>query len=87
MRPCCFIRLYPLVSKATISLEGDHKTQNPCCLETTQLKFPRHSIKFGPTFEEILNIELKKKRLLVNYAFSFTKNWKLVVVQILCIVF
>ena len=61
MRPCCFIRLYPLVSKATISLEGDHKTQNPCCLETTQLKFPRHSIKFGPIFEQILNIELKKR--------------------------
>ena len=87
VRPCCFIRLYLLVSKATISLEGDHKTQNRCCLETTQLKFPRHSIKFGPTFEQILNIKFKKERLLVNYAFSSTKNWKLVVVLILCMVF
>ena len=65
------------------------RPQNPKSLlfETTQLKFPRHSIKFGPTFEQILNIEFKKKSLLVNYAFSSTNNWKLVVVLILCMVF
>ena len=67
------------------------RPQNPKSLSfgnySSQLKFPRHSIKFGPTFEQILNIEFKKKRLQVNYAFSSTKNWKLVVVQILCMVF
>ena len=65
------------------------RPQNPKSLSfgNYSVKISQAFHKFGPTFEQILNIELKKKRLQLNYAFSSTKNWKLVVVQILCMVF